>query len=275
MRDLKDKVAVITGGGGGIGRALALAFAAEGMHIALADVEEEPLAAVASEVEQMGVQCSTSVIDVTDLTSMQTFANNVVKELGGAHVICNNAGVVTMRKAQDMSPSDWDWVVGVNLYGVINGIQAFLPKMVEQAEGGHIVNTASIAGLVPEATPGILSYTASKYGVTGLTESMRLDLEQYNIGCTVVCPGGVATRIVEAGRNRPEEYGGPEQPNLDVMGSGKSVPQEMITPEILAQMILRAIHENELYVLSHPETQPAVEERFKELLAAFDKIPDA
>ena len=174
-----------------------------------------------------------------------------------------------------MSPSDWDWVVGVNLYGVINGIQAFLPKMVEQAEGGHIVNTASIAGLVPEATPGILSYTASKYGVTGLTESMRLDLEQYDIGCTVVCPGGVATRIVEAGRNRPEEYGGPEQPYLDVMGSGESVPQEMITPEILAQMILRAIHENELYVLSHPETQPAVEERFKELLAAFDKIPDA
>ncbi len=275
MRDLKDKVAVITGGGGGIGRALALAFAAEGMHIALADVEEEPLAAVASEVEQMGVRCSTSVIDVTDLTSMQTFANKVVEELGGAHVICNNAGVVTMRKAQDMSPSDWDWVVGVNLYGVINGIQAFLPKMVEQAEGGHIVNTASIAGLVPDATPGILSYTASKYGVTGLTESMRLDLEQYDIGCTVVCPGGVATRIVEAGRNRPEEYGGPEQPNLDVMGSGKSVPQEMITPEILAQMILRAIHENELYVLSHPETQPAVEERFKELLAAFDKIPDA
>ena len=275
MRDLKDKVAVITGGGGGIGRALALAFAAEGMHIALADVEEEPLAAVTSEVEQMGVRCSTSVIDVTDLTSMQTFANKVVEELGGAHVICNNAGVVTMRKAQDMSPSDWDWVVGVNLYGVINGIQAFLPKMVEQAEGGHIVNTASIAGLVPEATPGILSYTASKYGVTGLTESMRLDLEQYDIGCTVVCPGGVATRIVEAGRNRPEEYGGPEQPNLDVMGSGKSVPQEMITPEILAQMILRAIHENELYVLSHPETQPAVEERFKELLAAFDKIPDA
>ena len=275
MRDLKDKVAVITGGGGGIGRALALAFAAEGMHIALADVEEEPLAAVASEVEQTGVRCSTSVIDVTDLTSMQTFASKVFEELGGAHVICNNAGVVTMRKAQDMSPSDWDWVVGVNLYGVINGIQAFLPKMVEQAEGGHIVKTASIAGLVPEATPGILSYTASKYGVTGLTESMRLDLEQYDIGCTVVCPGGVATRIVEAGRNRPEEYGGPEQPNLDVMGSGKSVPQETITPEILAQMILRAIHENELYVLSHPETQPAVEERFKELLAAFDKIPNA
>tara|TARA_Y100000758_G_scaffold300542_1_gene264842 strand:+ start:332 stop:1159 length:828 start_codon:yes stop_codon:yes gene_type:complete len=275
MRDLKDKVAVITGGGGGIGRALALAFATEGMHIALADVEEEALATVASEVTKLGVRCSTSVIDVTDLESMQAFADKVFDELGGAHIICNNAGVVTMKKAQDMSASDWDWVVGVNLYGVINGIQAFLPKMVEQDAGGHIVNTASIAGLVPEATPGIISYTASKYGVTGLTESMRLDLEQYNIGCSVVCPGGVATRIVEAGRNRPDHYGGPEKPNLDVMGSGKSVPQEMITPETLAQMILHAVQENELYVLSHPETQPAVEERFKELLAAFDKIPEA
>ena len=275
MRDFKNKVAVITGGGGGIGRALALAFATKGMHIALADVEEEPLAAVANEVAKIGVRCSTSVIDVTDLESMQTFADKVFDELGGAHVICNNAGVVTMKKAQDMSASDWDWVVGVNLYGVINGIQAFLPKMVEQDAGGHIVNTASIAGLVSEATPGIISYTTSKYGVTGLTESMRLDLEQYNIGCSVVCPGGVATRIVEAGRNRPAHYGGPEQPNLDVMGSKKSVPQEMITPEALAQMILHAVQENELYVLSHPETQPAVEKRFKEILAAFEKIPEA
>ena len=142
--------------------------------------------------------------------------------------------------------------------------------MVAQGEGGHIVNTASIAGLVPAATPGIVSYTTAKYGVVGLSEALALDLAEHGIGVSVVCPGGVRSRIVEAGRNRPGEYGGPEPPNRV---EGEGVPQEIIEPEDLAARVVRAVRGNELYVLSHPETQPAVEARFAAILAAHDAIP--
>lgn len=270
MQELRGRVAVVTGGGGGIGRALALAFADEGMDLVLSDVDLSAAQAVSDEVKGRGVRSLAVQTDVSDRAAVERLAETAYKELGGTHVLCNNAGVVTMRLAQDMSEADWDWVLGVDLYGVIHGIEAFLPRMLAANEGGHIVNTSSIAGLVPAAIPGIASYTTAKYGVVGLSESLALDLADKGIGVSVMCPGGVTSRIGEAGRNRPAEYGGPETPSPV---PGDAIPQETIEPEQLAAQVLRAIRANELYVLSHPKTQPAVEARFAALLAAFDAFP--
>ena len=270
MQEFRGRTAVVTGGGGGIGKAMALAFAAEGMNVVISDVDMEAAAAAVAEVEAKGVRAIAVKTDVSDRASVQELADATQREFGATHVLCNNAGVVTFKFAQDMTEADWDWVLGVDLYGVIYGIQAFLPGMVAAGEGGHIVNTASIAGLVPAATPGIASYTTAKYGVVGISEALRLDLAEHNIGVSVVCPGGVRSRIVEAGRNRPEEFGGPEPVS---MLEGEGVPQTMIEPEDLAALILKAVKNDEPYVLSHPETQPAVEARFAGLMAAFDAIP--
>jgi len=264
---------VITGGGGGIGRALAVAFAREGMNVVIGEVDMDAAAGTVAAVEEHGVRAIAVQNDVSDRASMQALADATHDAFGGCHVLCNNAGVVTFKLAQDMTEDDWDWVVGVDLYGVIYGIQAFLPGMVAAGEGGHIVNTASIAGLVAPATPGISSYSAAKYGVVGISEALALDLEPHNIGVSVLCPGGVRSRIVEAGRNRPDEFGGPETPDTRMMLTGESVPQEMIEPEDLAQKVLNAIRGNHLYVVSHPETQPAVEARFQRILDAYDLIP--
>ena len=271
MEELRGKVAVVTGGGSGIGRALALAFAGEGMDVAIADIDTEAAEAVAGEVRGLGQRAIVERLDVMDPAAVEAFAERTYAELGGGHVVCNNAGVVTFRLAQDMTEADWDWVIGVDLYGVIHGVEAFLPRMLAAGEGGHFVNTASIAGLIPGASPGIASYTTAKYGVVGLSEALAIDLADKNIGSTVVCPGGVRTRIVEAGRNRPEAFGGAEGPNRV---EGEGVPQQMIEPEALAARIVRAVRGNELYVLSHPETQPAVEARFAEVLAAYDALRD-
>ncbi len=270
MEELHGRVAVVTGGGGGIGKAMALAFAREGMNVVVGEVDMDAAAKAVASVEAHGVRALAVENDVSDRDSVQALADAAWREFGGVHVLCNNAGVVTFKFAQDMTEDDWDWVLGVDLYGVINGIQAFLPRMVAAGEGGHIVNTASIAGLVPAATPGIVSYTTAKYGVVGLSEALALDLAGHNIGVSVVCPGGVRSRIVEAGRNRPEEYGGPE---TGAMLPGEGVPQEIIEPDDLAARVVRAVRRNELYVLSHPETQPAVEARFSALLEAYEAIP--
>jgi NAD(P)-dependent dehydrogenase (short-subunit alcohol dehydrogenase family) len=266
----------VTGGGGGIGKAMAVAFAQEGMNVVIGEIDMDAAAEAVAEVESHGVRAIAVQNDVTDRASMQALSDATNEAFGGCHILCNNAGVVTFKLAQDMTEADWDWVIGVDLYGVIYGLQAFLPGMVAAGEGGHIVNTASIAGLVAPATPGISSYSTAKYGVVGISEALAQDLAPHNIGVSVLCPGGVRSRIVEAGRNRPEVFGGPEgAPGAPLRSTlpGESVPQEMIEPEELARKLLNAIRGNHLYVVSHPETQPAVEARFQRILDAYDLIP--
>lgn len=276
MEEFRGRTAVVTGGGGGIGKAMAVAFAEQGMNVVIGEIDMDAAAEAVAAVEAHGVRAIAVENDVSSRASMQALADATNEAFGGCHVLCNNAGVVTFKLAQDMTEDDWDWVLGVDLYGVIYGIQAFLPAMVAAGEGGHIVNTASIAGLVHAATPGISSYTTAKYGVVGISEALALDLAEHNIGVSVICPGGVRSRIVEAGRNRPDEYGGPEPGPAEPLREtlpGESVPQEMIEPEDLAQKVLRAVRENHLYIVSHPETQPAVEARFQGILDAYDLIP--
>jgi NAD(P)-dependent dehydrogenase (short-subunit alcohol dehydrogenase family) len=196
---------------------------------------------------------------------MVAFAERVFGELGGAHVVCNNAGVVAFKPVQVMTEADWDWVLGVDLMGVVNGVYAFTSRMVAQKQGGHFVNTASIAGAVPMG--GIGSYTTAKNGVVGLTETMAIDLASENIGASVLCPGLVRTRIADSARSRPDEYGGPVVAGEAVQAN---INQVGIDPMGVAALVLRAVKENQLYIFTHQEYRAQVEARFKAMLAAHD-----
>ena len=266
MEQLSGKVAVVTGGGSGIGRAMALAFAAQGMHVAIADIELAPAEAVAAEVRSTGQKALAARLDVTDRPAMKLFADRVYTELGSCDVLCNNAGVVAFRPVPQMTDADWDWVVGVDLLGVINGTAIFLPRMAKAGNGGHVVNTASIAGMVAGATPGIASYTTAKFGVVGMSEGMANDLKPVNIGVSVLCPGGVRTRIATSTRNRQDDFGGPE-PGNQAMEAGM---QSGMDPAAVAALVVRAVKENQLHIMTHPETKAGVAERFDRILAAYD-----
>ncbi len=275
MQELNGKVAVVTGGGSGIGRAMALAFADEGMDVAIGDIEAGPAEAVAEEVRAKGRRAIAVACDVADIASVRALAEKTKAELGGAHVVCNNAGVVANNPSAQMTDTDWTWVLGVDLDGVVNGIQAFLPGLVEQGDG-HLVNTSSIAGLIPLAAPGIISYTAAKYGVVGITETLHGELEGSGVSASVLCPGLVNTRIGESGRNRPDADAVPPAPPPAELPPGVEPPRiwggEVIEPEGVAQRVVEAVKNNDLYIVTHPETREGVEMRFAAILDAYDRL---
>ncbi|MDE2669565.1 MAG: SDR family NAD(P)-dependent oxidoreductase [Chloroflexota bacterium] len=279
MRELNGKVAVITGGGSGIGRCMALAFADEGMDIAIGDIEPGPGEAVAEEVRAKGQRAISVTCDVTDLDSVRALAETTKAELGAYHVVCNNAGVISGGPTAEMSAAEWDWVLDVDLQGVVNGVIAFLPGLVEQGEG-HIVNTASIAGLVPMAAPGVINYTTAKYGVVGITETLHDELAPTGVGASALCPGVVNTRISQSARNRPEAAGGPVSeedmgPPLELppgMEMPRIIGANIREPEEMAARVVEGVKANDLYIVTHPETREAVEERFAAIMAAFDKL---
>ncbi len=277
MQELNGKIAVITGGGSGIGRALALAFAEEGMAIAIGDIERESAEAVADEVRAKGQRAIAVRCDVTDLDSVRALAEATKAGLGAFHVVCNNAGVVAGGPTPGLDAADWAWVLDVDLQGVVNGVLAFLPGLVEQGEG-HIVNTASIAGLIPVAAPGVISYTAAKYGVVGITETLHAELAELGIGASALCPGVVNTRIGESARNRPESAGGPvTEPRAPIEMPPDAPPPRIIganvqEPDAIAARVVEGVKNNDLYVVTHPETREAVEERFAAILAAYDRL---
>ncbi len=279
MQELNGKVAVITGGGSGIGRCMALAFADEGMDISIGDIETAAGEAVAEEVRAKGRRAITVACDVTDLDSVRALAETTKAELGAYHVVCNNAGVISGGPTAEMSPAEWDWVLDVDLQGVVNGVIAFLPGLVEQGEG-HIVNTASIAGLVPMAAPGVINYTTAKYGVVGITETLHDELAPMGIGASALCPGVVNTRISQSARNRPDAAGGPVSeadmgPPLELppgMEMPRIIGANVQEPDAIAARVVEGVKANDLYIVTHPETREAVEERFAAIMAAFDKL---
>lgn len=277
MQELKGKVAAVTGGGSGIGRAMALAFAEEGMDVAIGDIESSSAETVAGEILAMGRQAIAVTCDVTNLDSVRGMVEATKTSLGGIHVVCNNAGVVAGKPTPELSESDWSWVLDVDLNGVVNGILAFLPELVAQREG-HFVNTASIAGLIPLAAPGVISYTAAKYGVVGITETLHEELRPLGIGASVLCPGVVNTRIGESARNRPAAAGGPPtepKPAIE-LAPGAELPRivgaNVQEPPAIAARVVEAVKANDLYIVTHPETREAVENRFKAIMTAYDKI---
>ena len=194
MKDLKGKVAVVTGAASGLGRSMALAFASEGMDVALADVDQTNLSSVADEVQAKGVRAITLKVDVSQAEQVEAFRDHALARLGAIHVVCNNAGVSPLGAAWENTPADWQWILGVNLWGVINGVRAFTPYLIAQNEG-HIVNTASVSGLI--SPPGSGAYNATKHAVVALTESINMEECAHGIRATSVLPGEVATPILE------------------------------------------------------------------------------
>ena len=268
METFKDTVAVVTGGGSGIGRALALALARAGSRVVVADVDESAMAAVAGEVKALGSDALTVRTDVSELGQVQALADRAWKAFGAVHVLCNNAGVATWGGLEQATHRDWQWVLGVNLWGVIHGVETFVPRMIAGGERGHVVNTASMAGLI--ASQGLGVYNTSKYAVVGLSETLAKDLKPYGIGVSVLCPMGVQTRIRESERNRPAALRNEAAPAAAVELIGR-----YLAPEAVAAMVLDAIRRNELYVITHHEGAEALRRRFERMqrsIAARGKV---
>jgi NAD(P)-dependent dehydrogenase (short-subunit alcohol dehydrogenase family) len=227
--------------------------------VVVADVDEAAMAAVAGEAQALGVKALAVRTDVTDLAQVQALAARAFDAFGAVHVLCNNAGVAAWGGLETATHRDWQWVLGVNLWGVIHGIEAFVPRMIARGEPGHIVNTASMAGLI--ASKGLGVYNTSKYAVVGLSETLAKDLKPYRIGVSVLCPMGVQTRIRQSERNRPAALR-----NTD---TAAAEPVELIgrslSPETVADMVLAAIRANELYVITHDESLEPLRRRFERM----------
>jgi NADP-dependent 3-hydroxy acid dehydrogenase YdfG len=265
MDSFREKVAVITGGASGIGRAIAEELAGEGCHLMIADIEADSAKQAATELATKGIRTVGVGVDVASLESVRALAVAAYDEFGSVNLLFNNAGVVRFGPLSALSEGDWQWMRSVNLDGVANGLMAFLPRMLEQEGERHIVNTASVAGLY--AFPNIGVYTATKYGVVGLSEVLHAELEDSGIGVSVVCPGGVATQIINATRNRPAQYGGPETAPREVQ---EQMAQAM-PAEVAAAKIIAGIRAGELYIVTHPETKTEAEHRFAAILEAYDR----
>ena len=272
MRELADKAAFVTGGASGIGLALGRALGQAGMKVMLADIEEAPLAAAVEDLKGAGPDVRGVVCDVTDPGSVDHAAKLSYDAFGQVHVLCNNAGVLATGGIDNISPDEWRWVFDVNVMGVLHGVRAFLPHIRAHGEGGHIVNMASMAGLL--SGQGFSPYSASKFAVVNMSEGLAVQLQPLRIGVSVVCPGFVRTRIMNAERNRPTRYKRTATTENASFGRLSQLVQSGIDPSVVAHQVLSAIRDDELYVFTHPERRPEVEARSAAILAAFDRAAE-
>ena len=272
MKELSGKVAFITGGGSGVGLGQAKVFATAGMKVAIADVREDHLdAAMAFFRSQPDAEVHPVRLDVTDRAGWARAADDTERTFGPVQLLCNTAGVSQFGPMQNATYDDWDWQLSVNLGGVINGIQTFVPRMIAHGRGGHIVNTASMSGFL--ALPGTGLYSTTKFAVRGLSENLRMDLEPLGIGVSVLCPGAVNTNIHEAVLTRPAHlaktgyYGADPQ----VMAGLKAVIEPGLDPVELGQKVLEGVEANALYIIPYSEFRAELIERLDRVLAA---LPD-
>ena len=248
--DFRGKTVVVTGAASGIGREIARAFAARGADLALADINEEGLLAVKNELESRGCKVYAQVVDVSVAEQVEDFRDRVYEEMGRVDVLCNNAGVAVGGRMEEISLEDWEWIVGINLWGVIYGCHYFYPRMIEQGGGGHIVNTASNAGLFP--APGVSPYCTAKYGVVGLSETLRAEAALHGIGVSVLCPGLIATDITKTARISS--------------GTSRMSPEELLnmmdrfyhkytaSPDRAARAVIKGVQRNRGVILVCPES---------------------
>lgn len=269
MKEFQGKVAVVTGGASGIGRAMAERFAEEGMRIVLADIEKEVLDKAAGEMKAEGADVVAVLCDVSKKEDVERLAKEAVAAFGTVHILCNNAGVGMTGLTWEIDLDDWEWVLGVNLRGVIYGVHYFTPIMLANGDECHIINTASMAGLTngPNMTP----YFTTKNGVVSLSESLYKEFEmiQANVSVSVLCPGWVNTRIHESDRNRPSGPVEIDETNEAAMQYKEMIGQFLkqgLTPEEVAQMVLDAIASNQFYILPHAHWKYAIEARMTDIL---------
>ncbi|WP_309642946.1 SDR family NAD(P)-dependent oxidoreductase [Phenylobacterium sp.] len=264
MEDLKGKTAFITGGASGLGLAMAHAFGEAGMNVMLADIEEAPLAKAVADLEARQIRTASVICDVADRKAVEAAAAKTIEAFGKVHLVANNAGVGVGGPVGDVKPADWDWIVAVNLMGVVYGTETFLPLIRSHGEGGCIVNTASMAGLI--SAPGMEPYSATKYAVVALSEGWLRQLAPENIHVAVLCPGFVKTKINQSGRARQAQYGGPVVSEI----VQNSFVDNGIDPERVGKRVLESVLAKDPYIFTHPDMRAFVQGRFAAIMAGFD-----
>jgi len=271
MKDFQGKVAVITGGASGLGRAMADRFAREGMRIVLADVEPHALANAEAEMKAAGAEVISVRTDVSKAADVEALAQKTLAAFGAVHLVANNAGVAPLGSAWENSVADWEWTLGVNLWGVIHGVRVFTPLMLEQGGEAHIVNTASVSGLI--SPPGSAMYNVSKHAVVTLTETLYHDLalKQASIGCSVLCPAYVPTGIVDSERNRPAPLQNPAREKSAEQQAREALLRKAVTSGKLsagdvAQKVFEAVRDGRFYILTHPRIKPSIQWRMEDIL---------
>ena len=268
MKDFKGKTAVITGAASGIGYALAEKFANEGMNIVLADIEQDALEIAVKKISDIGVESFGINIDVMHKDSVEHLFNESIKAFSKVHILCNNAGVASTVVADgiwELDEKDWDWVLGVNFYGTLYGIQSFVPHMINHKEEGHVLNTISLAGILP----GEAIYGVSKHAALALSESLWQGLKNIKskIGASVLCPGFVNTNIIESNRNRPDHLSSSNKTNFILKKLASSVLKRGKEPNEIADTTFDAIKQNNFYILPHTSYDEMIKERFSRILA--------
>jgi NAD(P)-dependent dehydrogenase (short-subunit alcohol dehydrogenase family) len=275
MRDFSGKTAFVTGGACGIGLALARAFGRRGMNVAMADVEAGACAAAAETLRGEGIPAIGIACDVSDRESLAEAAATAFAEFGKVHILCNNAGVSRAGPIEAIAGSDWDWVIGVNLKGLVHGLQIFLPHMKAHGEQGHIVNTASMNGVAGAALAG--PYCATKFAAVGISEVLAAELEDSPIGVSVLCPSWVRTRMLDNGRNRPARFGGPIALDTDGGNAERNrryakALESGLDPAYVAQLVCDAIEARRLYVFTHLDRSADVARRFDLMMEGFQAL---
>ena len=266
MKMLEGRIAAVTGAASGLGRAMALAFAGEGMHAALADVDEPGLKSTLNEVQSRGVRAFAMRVDVSRYQEVESFCSKAIAQFGATHVVCNNAGVSPLGAVWENTLADWQWILGVNLWGVIHGVRAFVPGLLAQGEG-HVVNTASVAGLI--SPPGMGAYNVTKHAVVALSESLYHDLRLRGspVGVSVLCPAYVPTGIADCERNRPRELLNPaKKPSKEEAMLKKAVASGKLSADDVARAVVAAVKEERFYVLTHPRIKGAIRARMEDIL---------
>jgi NAD(P)-dependent dehydrogenase (short-subunit alcohol dehydrogenase family) len=270
MKEFKDRVAVVTGAANGIGRAIAERCAAEGMKVVLAGINDDNLARVEHVLKERGATVMRVRTDVSKKEDVEALAQKTIDAFGAVHLLVNNAGVGAGATAWDSSWNDWEWVIDVNLKGVIHGVKVFTPLMLAQKDASHIVNTASVAGLIAyhPSTP----YHVTKHAVVALSENLQLSLEQQhaNVRVSVLCPGWVKTGILDSARNRPDHLKNPPvTPTPEQIAAWQTMVEKLeagMPASEAADHVFKAIADEKFYVLTHPEYIPMIGERMANLV---------
>ena len=268
MKGFKGKTVVITGAASGIGYALAERFAVEKMNVVLADIEQDALDAAVAKISDLGVEAVGIAIDVMDKNSVQSLAKQSIDAFGNIHILCNNAGVAppaTDEAIWEHDQNGWDWVMGVNFYGVLYGLQSFVPHMVKHKEEGHVLNTVSLAGIL--GLEG--SYGVSKFATLALSEGLFQSLKKINskIGASALCPGFVATNIIDSQRNRPEHLPSKKKSNFLLKQLASAVLKRGKKPDEIADRVIEGIQADSFYILPHPIYDEMIKERYERILA--------
>jgi NAD(P)-dependent dehydrogenase (short-subunit alcohol dehydrogenase family) len=272
MKNLPGKTAFVTGGASGIGLGIAKALLGAGMNVVIADIRDDHLEAAGAELGTP-LRVLALKLDVTDRAAYALAADAAEARFGKIHMLCNNAGVAVVGPTELATFGDWDWVMGVNLGGTINGIVTILPRIKKHGEGGHIVNTASMSGLVPH--PGATIYGTSKGAAVHMMECMRAELEPQGIICSAFCPGAVQSNIAEAAKTRPAELSATGYAEADKRRQqGGSFSHLYMTGEAVGQRVLQGILNDELYIMTHSEFRQGVLDRAQAMCAAVPGLPE-